>query len=470
MRTRYAALPFSAILAVSSIHALGAQPTVAPLRDIPSKTGAIAFVDVSVIPMDRERVLEHQTVIVADGRIGSIGAVASIMVPANARRIDGRGKFLMPGLVDMHAHFAPGSEELTEPAGRQLAMYLATGFTTVRGLGGAPTALGLRDRIKAGELIGPRLVVASPSINGNSAKSPADVVNKVEDAKRAGFDVIKTHGQFPSAEFYDTLIAATRRTGIPLSGHVTPEYGLERAMAAHQQIEHLDGYIAAVLADGSPSPDGGQFIVDPAILARVDRAKIKAIAEKTAKLGVWNGPTLALFETIGSDESPEALARWAEMRYVPAGAVQNYMKQKAGATNGMPAEGRKRFIEVRRELVKALHAAGAKLLVGSDSPQFFMTPGYAALREIDALVGAGLSPYAALEAATRNPAEYFGWSDVGTVATGKRADLLLLDANPVTSTANLQKVSGLMVDGRWLDAQRLSTLREAVASAAAAVK
>src|SRR4051812_33914787 len=123
-----------AILTLLSSLALGQQPDA--LRQLPSN-GISAFVDVSVVPMDRERVLDHQTVVVTNGRITAVGPVAKISVPSGAGRIDGRGKFLMPGLVDMHAHFAPGAGAMTDPAGQQLALFLSTGFTTVRGLGGA---------------------------------------------------------------------------------------------------------------------------------------------------------------------------------------------------------------------------------------------------------------------------------------------------------------------------------------------
>jgi len=270
----------------------------------------------------------------------------------------------------MHAHFNPGAGEMRDAAGQQLALFLATGFTTVRGLGGAvPGALKLRDQINAGELLGPRFVVASPSVNGSSAHSPAEVVAKVVDAKRAGYDLVKTHGMFPSVEYYDSLVAVTKRVGMPLVGHVTPEYGLERAMAAHQQVEHLDGYIASILDDGIAAP-GGQVIVDPTVLAHVNRKKLDEIAAKTARLGIWNGPTISLFETVASDETPEQLAKRPEMRYVTV-ATERQMFQQKISTLQMPADGRRQFVEVRRELLRAIYRAGGKLLVGSDSPQFF---------------------------------------------------------------------------------------------------
>ena len=449
-------------------RAQAGDATIAALRSI---ARSVAVVDVTVIPMDREQTLPHQTVLVRDGRISVVGPAASTKVPEGITRVDGRGLFLAPGLVDMHAHFAPGTESLDDGAGRQLALYLATGFTTVRGLGGAPSALPLRNRIRSGEVVGPRLVVASASINGRTVHSPAEAAAKVREAKAAGFDLIKTHGLFPTVESYDSLVAAVKEQGIPLSGHVTPEYGLRRAMDAGQQIEHLDGFIAEILQPGTPAPDGGQMILDPAILTRIDESKLTSLAKEMARRKLWNGPTLALFSTIMSDESADSLAARPELRYVPAAGVTPFIAQKKQILGNAPADGRHLFLAVRNRLVKALWSEGAKLLVGSDSPQFFMAPGYAALREIDAFQDAGLTPYAALEAATRDPAEYLGVSsEVGTITAGKRADLVLLSRNPLESTRNLWSPVAVIVDGRLLDRGAIDRLLDAVATHAAAVR
>jgi imidazolonepropionase-like amidohydrolase len=466
-----ARLSFAALvlLGFTAGTAAGQPSAAATLSSVPSAAGTTAFVDVSVVPMDRERVLQHQTVLVRDGRIAAIGASASTPVPAGATRIDGRGRFLLPGLVDMHAHFAPGSEDLGQSAGRQLAAYLATGFTTVRGLGGPATALQLRDRIARGEVLGPRLFVAAPSLNGQSVSSAAEGVRKVGEARAAGYDLLKTHGGFASAEIYDSIVAAARRAHLQLVGHVTPEFGLRRAMASGQQIEHLDGYIAAMLPEGSPAPADLQIIVEPEILARVTPDAIHAIAQETVRRGIWNSPTLAFFSSLVSDESSAQLALRPEMRYVPAAALAQYARQREPLA-AAPAEGRHRFHELRNQLVLEIYRAGGKLLIGSDSPQIFQTPGFGALREIDALVAAGLPTYAALEAATRNAAEYMGRAaEVGTIEVGKRADLILLDANPLESTQNLRRLSGTMLAGRWVPKARLDALLEEVAARAAAV-
>jgi imidazolonepropionase-like amidohydrolase len=308
--------------------------------------------------------------------------------------------------------------------------------------------------VARGEVVGPTIVLYAPSINGQNTTTPEQARQRVRDAKAAGYDGIKTHGGF-GADVYDALADEARRAGLPLAGHVTPGFGLERAVAAGQQVEHLDGVLAALMTPGAPVPPG-QLIVDPAELARVDERRIAALARDHARRGVYHGPTLALFENVMSDAPGDSLARRAEMRYAAPQAVQQWTGQKnMQLQNGGPAEGRARFLGLRRTIVRELHLAGAKLMAGSDSPQFFMTPGYGLHRELQALVGAGLPPWAALQAATRVPAEYLGRAELGTVAEGKRADLLLLDADPLADVRNAERVAGVLVQGRWIPGDAL---------------
>ncbi|MEO8334430.1 MAG: amidohydrolase family protein [bacterium] len=458
MTRAYFAVFVAATLAIglrsSPSHAQPGQGSAAgPARD------TIAFVDITVLPMDRERVLTHQTVLVADGRITKMGSATGTSLPTSATRVDGRGKFLLPGFVDMHAHFLAGTEDLTTPAGRQLALYVANGFTTVRGLGGAPSALLLRARIDSGLVVGPRLVVASPSINGRSAKTTADVSRLVEAARVAGFDLVKTHGGFPDASFYDTLVAATKRAKLPLVGHVTPEFGLRRAMDAGQQIEHLDGFIAEIVDGGLPPQKDPQIIADSALLSHINAGKLARLAREMATRRLWNDPTLSLFEVATSDSTPEQYAQRLEMKYAAPGWAAQYAKQKAPMLTDFPANGRLALTAARRQIIRALYAAGAKLLIGSDSPQLFVLPGFGARDEMLAFVRAGLPPYAALEAATRNAAEFLGRSDdVGTVAVGKRADLVVLGGDPLKDIGNIARVDGVMLSGRWLAAPALASL------------
>lgn len=439
------------------------------LTNVPPVAKAVAFVDVTVIPMDRERTLERQTVIIRDGRIAEVGATGRVTVPPDAVRIDGRGKFLLPGLADMHAHAQPGGAAFSDPAGRQMALYLAHGVTTARSLGmGAPmgpAVLALKRRIADGEVLGPRLVIYSPSLNGNSVPNPAAAAAIVAQYKEAGYDGFKTHGGF-NAEVYDSVVAAVKRTGLPLSGHITPGFGLERAISAGQQVEHLDGYFHALLPAGYSGPQFSQLVVDPNILTQIDTTKIPALAKRVAAARIWNGPTLGLFKTIVSDSTAEQMLTHSVLKYMPKQTVDNWANQRRQQMNSFtPTDGRARFVALRDQIVRELHRAGAKLLVGSDSPQWFLAPGDAVIREIEAFAEAGLPPYAAIEAATRNPAEFLGvLRESGTIEAGKRADLVLLDANPLAQIGNIRRVNGVMVSGRWVDRARLDAMLAAIAT------
>ena len=213
-----------------------------------------AFVGVGVVPVDTERLLENQTVVVRDGRIVEVGPASKVKIPAGAVRIDGRGKFLIPGLADMHAHLFPGDGSANDLASQQLILYLANGVTTVRNMIGAPAHVVLRERVREGKLLGPSLVTAGPPLHGKEAVSPEVAERIVAAQKQAGYDLLKLHeGLKP--EVYGAIVAAARKLGIPFAGHVTASVGLSRALAARQaSVEHLDGYLQALVPESSPAP------------------------------------------------------------------------------------------------------------------------------------------------------------------------------------------------------------------------
>jgi imidazolonepropionase-like amidohydrolase len=384
-------------------------------------------------------------------------------------RVEGQGRYLMPGLVDMHLHLVPGVGQPEDPAGQVLALLLANGVTSARALGGPKdTALTVRDRVARGEVLGPTLRVAGPSLHGKSVRGPEQVRQRVREYKAAGYDLLKTHGGL-GRETYDVMMAEARAQGLRVSGHVTPDVGLFHALESGQQIEHLDGYLNELLPenDAARAEVGQVELGEP--LERMDPARIPALAEATKKAGVWSSPTLALFETVTSPEGVESLSARPELRYAPQAAVKTWTQMVAGDPQmaGVPTERKHRFAELRRQVAHALYTSGAKLLVGSDSPQLFMVAGFAVHREMEALTAAGIPPYGVLEAATRNPAEYLGEADTwGTVAEGRRADLLLLDANPLEDVKHTRAIAGVMVRGHWLPRSELDAMLERTAVAA----
>jgi imidazolonepropionase-like amidohydrolase len=435
-----------------------------PGRETSSAAATVwAFENVTVVPMDREGVVAGRTVVVRGDRIASVEPSERVKVPPGAVRIDGRGKFLIPGLVDMHIHLAPGPGGPNDPAGRQLRLLLANGVTTTRVLIPSPMALDMRDRIARGEQIGPRLVVYSPSLNGNTVTSPEHAVRLVEEYAAQGYEGIKTHGELERAE-YDSMMAAAARRKLPVSGHVTPQVGLARALEAGQQIEHLDGYLAALVPEGSSaSPPEGQFVLEDEELRGIDEGRIANVVAATRKAGIANSPTLTLFATLVSEAGVNALSMLPEMKYAPRAAVSGWSQQVAGFPGRQVAlENRRRFVGLRDRIVRELDRAGCPLFAGSDSPQIFMVPGFALHRELEALVAAGLSPHAALLAATRTPHRYLGDPERGTIAPGMRAELVLIEGNPFEDIRNAARVSGLMAGGIWRPAEDIRALLDEV--------
>ena len=441
----------------------------APASTEAPEQDTVAFVNVSVVPLDSERLLAHQTVVVRGERIVALGPTDATPVPAGAVRVEGQGRYLMPGLVDMHLHLVPGQGQPEDPAGHVLALLLANGVTSARALGGPKdSSRVVRDRVARGEVLGPLLHVAAPSMHGKSVKDPEQAHERVREYKAAGYDGLKTHG-FLGRETYDAMMAEARAQGLPVSGHVTPDVGLFHALESGQQIEHLDGYLNELL----PENDSARLVVGQIELGepleRMDPARIPALAEATREAGVWSSPTLALFETVTSPEGVEALAARPELRYAPQAAVKAWTQMLSSDAQmaGSPVERKRRFAELRRQVARALYEAGAKLMVGSDSPQLFMVAGFAVHRELEALAAAGIPPYGVLEAATRNAAEYLGEAHAwGTVAEGKRADLLLLEANPLEDVKHTRDIAGVMVRGHWLPRAELDAMLERTTLAA----
>jgi imidazolonepropionase-like amidohydrolase len=388
----------------------------------------IAFVDVTVLPMDGERVLEHQTVIVRDGRIVDMGAAAGVRVPDGATRVAGAGKYLMPGLTEMHGHL-PNPGAANAPAGiveTVLFLYVANGVTSVRGMQGNRGHLELRDRIARGEVLGPRLWVPGPALTGNSAPAPADGRRAVEQQHAAGVDHLKIHEGL-SGETYDTIVATAKRLGLEFGGHVPNAVGVRRALAAGQKsIDHLDNYGDELEADSTALPE----------LVRATRAA-----------GTWTVPTMALWEVFLRAEPVESLLARPELRYVPQQWVANWRQAVAG---NPPAVGRGTIV-LRRRILRALRDAGADIALGTDSPQLFSVPGFSIHREMRVMREVGFTPFEVLAAGTRNVARYYrSETDFGTVAPGRRADLLLLEANPLTDLDNVAHRAGVMVAGRWI--------------------
>lgn len=449
----------SAALAMTMAGLVFAQPP-SPAPAPPS----LAIQNVTVIPMDSERVLRDQTVIVEGRRITAMGASGTTAVPEAATRIEGRGRFLIPGLAEMHGHFPSpqGVEQYGEAfADRLLYLNVACGVTTVRGMIGGPRDLRVREEVARGLRTGPQIFTAGPSINGTSVPDVRTAWRVVTEQRAAGYDLLKIHPGVPRAAF-DEVARTARAENIPFAGHIPADVGLVRALLSGiRTVEHLDGYVEAIQKDGTALPAQTGFF-GSTLLDTVDEAKIGPLAAATRAAGAWNTPTQILIDNLYGGASLEEIAARPEMKYVPAAMREQW---RTGAQQlrgpGYDAARGLRFVELRRRLIRSLRNAGAGLLLGADAPQIYNVPGFATLRELESLVAAGLTPFQALQAGTRNPALALGRPDsFGTVEVGRRADLLLLEADPLGDIRNVWKRAGVVVAGRWLPAAELDSKLE----------
>ncbi len=425
--------------------------------------GTFAITEVTVVPMTSDTILSGSTVLVRDGRVAAVGPSGSVKVPKEARRIDGKGRYLIPGLADMHTHLYSDDEVPDSVAPYELGVMVANGITTARLMIGTPEHLVLRRELIDGRIVGPQLWVASPQFTGEEGTN-ARVVTEPDDARAAvrqmraaGYDFIKLTTEI-SPPVYDAIVDEGRRGGIRIIGHVDPRVGVRRALAARQQIEHLDNYLETVLADSAPVKHSvsNYGLFKPAYwesLDYVDDAKVQEIAEATAKAGVWSTPTLAIFNTAfakgETDEAMRSRPDWAmippKVRALYLGARTKYWKTAATEAR------RKRYIDTRNRITRLIAENGGKLLAGSDTPEWLMAYGWTLHRELEHFVEAGLTPYQALLTATRNPAEFLeATKEWGTVEPGKRADLVLVSANPLEDIRNTARIEGVAMGGRWL--------------------
>jgi len=416
-----------------------------------SQEPTIAFTHATVIPMDRERTLTDHTVIVRGDRIVEVGPSSRVQVPSGATEVNATGKFLIPGLAEMHAHI-PGGQAINEFTTRVLALYVLNGVTTVRGMLGSPLHLALRDMTARNDIFGPTIYTTGPSFNGNSVSSPAVGAQMVRQQKAAGYDLLKIHPGISRAG-YDSIAVVATQLQIPFAGHVPADVGVRRAIEAKQiTIDHLDGYLEAIVAADKRATAPASAWFGSNLVPLLDWSLLTPLIRATVENGVWVVPTETIMESQSVGNLEEMLA-WPEMRYMPenvrtqwTNALRNFRQQN------WTLEGGQAFVAARRRLMKELHDGGVKFLLGSDAPQVWNVPGFSVHREMKQMAAAGLPPYQILVSGTRNVGEYFGAArEFGTIEAGKRADLVLLDANPLSDIANTSRISGVMIRGRWND-------------------
>jgi imidazolonepropionase-like amidohydrolase len=437
------------LLSVCSIAAL----LLATQYPAAQQAQSVAFTNVSVLPMDSDRVLNDQTVIVTKDRITAIGPASSTPVPDDATRVEGRGKYLIPGLAEMHGHI-PEPDEPKPFVDDVLFLYVANGVTTVRGMQGAPGQLALREAAARGEQIAPNLYLAGPAFNARTVATPEEASARVRAQKDEGWDLLKVLPGL-SVEAYDAMAKTAKEVGIRFAGHVPADVGVPHALEMGQDtIDHIDGY--AEHLDGRSKP--------------VDDKGVQHLVALTKKAGAAIVPTLVVWETLRGPVTLESRTRLPELEYMPRDTVEEWTEnlRERLTSPEYDADEAKVYIDNRMRIMRALYEAGVRILLGSDAPQQFNVPGFSIQHELERMADAGMSAFDILNSGTAAVGEYFKAHDqFGTVAVGQRADLILLDGNPLESLANVAKRSGVMIRGRWLPASEIDKRLKEIADRSA---
>lgn len=429
----------------------------------------LAFVHVTVIPMTRDGVLKDQTVIIERGRIAQIGPAASVRLPRNARQIDGRGKYLMPGLADFHVHLRDPSELLS---------YLAHGVTTVVHMSG-PTGNvldlpAMRRRIRAGEVPGPNVYTTGRILDGNPAIFPSvsTVISTPEDARltvaeqhRAGVDFIKVYNNLTS-DLLRVVVEAAHQRGLAVVGHIPRRDGRPQALqtalrAGQDMIAHGEEFFFTHFYGDTDSLIARNLPPQP------DRSSIPSVVRLVRESGTAVTPNLSFVAmTRRQLDNLDAVLSDPETRYLHPNVIAMWREQnptRRPDRTGFALRERAKYAFLK-DFIPALQAGGVVLLLGTDSSVAGMFPGKSAQLELQELVGAGLTPYQALATGTTNAGQFIkrhvrGAESFGTVSLGQRADLLLLEANPLTKIDNVSQISGVTVRGRWMSKGELARMR-----------
>jgi imidazolonepropionase-like amidohydrolase len=427
----------------------------------------VAITGVTVIDGVDSAPRRNQTVVVRGTRIAAVGPAASVGVPAGARVIDGRGKYLVPGLWDMHVHTAiSGGRDL-------LALYVANGVTGVRDMAGDwDTLRTWRSEIARGQLVGPRIIASGPYLEGGdvpiphlNARNAAEARAGVDSLVSLGVDFIKVHSQL-TAEAYFAIARRARERGVVFAGHVPRVVGSAAASDSGQKsIEHL----LAIPADCSAADSvalAPRFTVQGA-LGRCSSEDLAPLYAKFVRNGTYVTPTFTAQVEVASWPT-RAVPGDSLAHYLPK-AVRDYVAEIFPMPDSIPPNADsvgRAMLEKRLRQVAAMRRAGVHVLTGTDAPLRNSPPGFGLHEELALLARGGMSPFEVLQAATLEPARYFGMLDsTGTVAAGKLADLVLLDANPLQDIRNTRRISAVVANGRlFAGADRERLLRVAGAS------
>ncbi len=454
----------------------------------------LAISDVTVIDATGAPARPNMTVIITGDRITKIAKTGGVAVPKNAQVIDGKGKFLIPGLWDMHVHTVFKSLPET-----YFPMFIANGVTGVRDMAaGDPGFLQqLRKDINEGRVLGPR-IIAGQMVDGPmpvwpglpiSISNESDARTAAASIKDRGLDFIKVYSLIPRQAYF-ALADEAKKRGITFAGHVPISVSaFEASDAGQKSIEHLEGIF---LACSAIEPELRKTIEDAledakdtdqmrASLVRAlnetgfrsvetySQEKAAALFARFAANGTWQAPTLVVHRTAAFLDDKN-FTNDPRLKYVRRDTAASWKNQDDFRLKNRTAESsarHKMLFQKKLELTMAMHRAGVKMLAATDALVWYVFPGFSLHDELELFVKAGLTPMEALQTATRNPASYLGLIDmVGTVEEGKKADLVLLEANPLENISNTRRITAVVVNGRLIPRVSIDKMLKDVEAAA----
>ena len=429
----------------------------------------LVFQHVTVIDATGAPARPDMTLTVADGRIAALGKAGTVPLPKDAEIVDATGKFLIPGLWDMHAHLA-GTEFLS--------LCVANGVTGVREMHAFYPALVFywRQQTAAGKLLGPHIVAAGAMVDGPKPRWPAAVTatneqegrEAVRSLKQRGADFIKVYDKLPRTAYF-AIADEAKKQGLPFAGHVPVAVSIVEASDAGQKsIEHLTGVLLACAANEADLrkevDEQWNVRLQVKALAGYREEKAQALFARFAKNGTWQCPTLTVLRALASLDDKEFTAD-DRVKYITP-YLRTMLYPKGPVASSEEFADRKKVFRKYLAVVGAMQKAGVALLAGTDTPNPYCFPGFSLHDEMALLVQAGLTPMQALQTATRNPAQYLGRSkELGTVEAGKIADLVLLDANPLEDIGNTRRIAAVVVGGKLLPRAALRAMLDKVAAA-----